>query len=178
MGGDNPLVIGRHAAEPSSLLGIPGGYPPRRVPALLTLCDGGTKAIKAVDTESESVQSRDSESSLTRRRRRNSSHYVHTRAVHTESDIILFNRTFYSHNIKSTHQKHATSHKITNYTHITQQFTQASRPTNEQADCRSPYQAVINQRVIIVIKGEISSVECCIWSERTSLGTSVIGITA
>jgi hypothetical protein len=72
-------------------------------------CDGG---IKAVDTESESVQSRDSESSLTRRRRRISSHYVHTRAVPTESDIILFNRTFYTHNIKSTHQKHATSHKI------------------------------------------------------------------
>ncbi len=59
------------------------------------------------------------------------------------------------------------------------QFTQASRPTNEQ-----PYiedhqtTSCTNQRVIIVMKGEISSVECCLWSERASLGTSDLGFAA
>jgi hypothetical protein len=85
-----------------------------------------------------------------------------------ESDIILFNRTFYIHNIKCRQNTHA----ITKQTIPMQQFTQASRPTNEQANCRSPYQAVTNQRLIAVIKGKISSAECCLWCERTSLGTS------
>jgi hypothetical protein len=43
-GGENPLVIGRHAAEPSNLLDIAGRYPPRRVPALLTLYTGDVLA--------------------------------------------------------------------------------------------------------------------------------------
>ena len=38
------MVIGHHAAEPSNLLGILGGYPPRRVPALLTLYTGDVLA--------------------------------------------------------------------------------------------------------------------------------------
>jgi hypothetical protein len=90
-----------------------------------------------------------------------------------ESDIVRFNRTFHIHNLKSMlkisknnpHHYHAlrsNSHKLHNRV----------EPTNEQAYCRSPNQAVTNQRAIIVIKGEISSVECCLWSERTSLGTS------
>jgi hypothetical protein len=84
-----------------------------------------------------------------------------------ESDIILFNRTFYIHIIKR-------MHIISKQTIPTQpwQFTQASRPSNEQADCRPPHPTVTNQRVIIVIKGEIWSVDCCLWSEPTSLGTS------
>jgi hypothetical protein len=38
--GDNPLVIGCHAAELSKLLGILGGYPSGWVPALFTLYTG------------------------------------------------------------------------------------------------------------------------------------------
>ena len=34
-----------------------------------------------------------------------------------------------------------------------------------------------DQRVIIVIKGETSSVEYCIWSERASQLTSILGFT-
>jgi hypothetical protein len=50
--GDNPLVIRRHAAEPST--GILGGYPPRRDPALLRLCTGGTRYPVVLSWESGS----------------------------------------------------------------------------------------------------------------------------
>ena len=78
-----------------------------------------------------------------------------------------------------THKEHATYNKhnptrpyLRNNSHKLH-----DRPS-ELAYCRSPNQAVTNQQVIIVIQGEISSVECCLWSERTSLGTINIGLTA
>jgi hypothetical protein len=59
-----------------------------------------------------------------------------------------------------------------------QQFTQATRPINEQAYHQNDQitkQTCTNQREIVVVKGKTTSVEHC---ERTSLGTSVLGFTA
>ena len=77
-----------------------------------------------------------------------------------------------------------TCHVVTTFTNHTQHTqTIATMHTSITTDQRATLLQITkpsctNQRVIIVIKGEISGVECCLWSEPTSLGTSNLGFAA
>jgi hypothetical protein len=77
-----------------------------------------------------------------------------------------------------------TDHVVTTFTNHTQHTqTIATIHTSDTTDQRATLLHITkpsctNQRVIIVSKGEILSVECCLWSECTSLGTSELGFAA
>ena len=77
-----------------------------------------------------------------------------------------------------------TDHVVTTFTnHAQQKQTIATIHTSNTTDQRATLLQITkpsctNQRVIIVIKGEISSVECCLNNKRTSLGTSDLGFAA